>query len=55
MMIMQQTMKQQVMQRPLAFKTAVCDPESYKAFIDQLIYGERMRDVIMCPIPFQVG
>lgn len=39
----------------MSFKVAVCDPDSYRAFVDQVIFGSRAREMIMDPIPFQVG
>jgi hypothetical protein len=48
-------MSQALIQKPLTFKVAVCDPESYKAFVDQVIFGSRAKDLIMNPIPFQIG
>eukprot|EP00347_Sterkiella_histriomuscorum_P007966 403346884 len=46
---------QPLIQKPLSFKVAICDPESYKAFVDQIVYGTKMRELIMSPIPFQMG
>ena len=34
------------------FKVAICDPDSYKAFVDQLVFGSRGRELLMNPIPF---
>jgi hypothetical protein len=36
----------------MSFKVAVCDQDSYNAFLHQLAFGDKQRDLIMNPIPF---
>lgn len=44
--------QQPIIQKPISFKVAICDPDSYKAFVDQLVFGSRGRELLMSPIPF---
>ena len=41
--------------RIMSFKVAVCDTEAYNAFVHQLVFGNKARDLIMQPMPFNIG
>lgn len=43
------------MPRAISFKIAVCNPEAYNAFVHQIVFGNKARDLILMPLPFNVG